>query len=85
MKVTDTDLVLYAEQKIEPLRLRKLLQHAKQDARFAKTLSSLRLSRVPYKQAFDSKELIPLPDALRKEVRELLRQSTSQVKERERS
>jgi len=69
MKVTDTDLVLYAEQKIKPLRLRKLLQHAKQDNGFAKTLSALRLSRLPYKQAFDTKEPIPLPDTLREELR----------------
>ena len=78
MNVSDTELVLFAEQQLDPDREMQLLQHAEQDARFAEKLAALRLSRVPYQLAFQVEEQPPLPDALKEDVFDLLHRAASQ-------
>ena len=72
IKVTDTVLVLYAEQKLDTAIEQRLLQRAERDAGLADILAALRLSRLPYQLACTIETLPPQPGALKKLLSELL-------------
>ena len=68
MKVTDEDLVRYADNTLSPERKQRLMDAALRDSDLADTLAALDASQLPFKAAFDQQPVPPVPDALRKEV-----------------
>ena len=80
IKVTDTDLVLYAEQKLDTAIEQRLLLRAERDAGLADILAALRLARLPYQLAYTIETLSPLPGALKKLLSELLHLSATQYR-----
>ena len=69
MKITDTDLVLYADAFIGAERKRYLLSAAAHDQSLADAVAAMEASRLPFKAVFDHQPLPGVPDALRAKVR----------------
>ncbi|MEM7259226.1 MAG: hypothetical protein AAF404_17755 [Pseudomonadota bacterium] len=72
MNATDTDLVLYADEKLDPARELQLLEQAAHDAELAKTLAMLRASRLPFKLAVDCHAQPFMPSGLQSDLRDYL-------------
>lgn len=64
MKITDTDLALYADGLLNPERKLRLLRMADHNEGLAETLAALEASRLPFKAAFDGQTLPTVPENL---------------------
>lgn len=77
MKLTDVDLVLYADRMLSEDRQKELQEAARHDAELANTLAALDASRQLFKTAFAQQDLPPVPAVLRADIKNLVQKTQS--------
>jgi len=71
MAIDDTDLLAYVDGELPPERRAEVEAEVASSAELAQRLRAMRASALPYAAAFDAQAIPPVPDELRRRIREL--------------
>jgi len=80
MKVDDTVLMAYVDDELSPQERQQIEDELRAHAEFADKVALLQASRLPYREAFATQKLPPVPESLARRVDDLIRAHTQAAK-----